>query len=114
MPSLDDAARDYGGISLDDERIVVVYLLLYGFDMDAPSLADARRWAEHYGLDERPNHVVLVGDSRLVCNDSYSMIPGLHLVDRDFVLRYDAAGRRAPHDMWTDLWPGVAGAVAEL
>jgi hypothetical protein len=114
MPSLDDAARDYGGISLEDESVVVVHLLLYGMDLDAPSMSEAREWEEHYGLDDRENHVVLVGDSRLVSDASYSMIPGLHLVDRNFVLRYDAAGRRAPHDMWTDLLPGMASVIAEL
>ena len=57
---------------------------------------------------------MLAGDPRLVSDDSFRMIPGLQLVDRDFVLRYDSAGRRPPHDLWTELWPGVAGALAGL
>ena len=113
MPSMDDAAEDYGSVSLDDDRIVFVHLLLYGFDMDAPSVDDAREWAEHYGLDDRPNHVVLVGDPRMLGPDTFSMIPGLEVVDRDFVLRFDSAGRGAPHDLWRDLWPGVAGVLGE-
>ena len=108
MPSMDDAARNYGGVSLDDDRLVFVHLLLYGFDMGAPSVAEAREWAEHYGLDERSNHLVLTGDASLVCDESFGMIPGLQVVDRNFVLRYDGAGRRAPHDLWTEVWPGVA------
>ena len=47
MPSMDRAARNYGGFSLDDDRLVFVHLLLYGFDMGAPSASDAREWAEH-------------------------------------------------------------------
>lgn len=113
MPSLDEAARDYGGFSLDDERLVFVHLLLYGFDMQAPSLADAREWAEHYGLTERANHVVLVGDERMLGPETHRMIPGLHLVDRDFVLRFDSTGRRPKHDLWTDLLPGVAAVLGE-
>lgn len=113
MPTIDEAARTYGGVSLDDERIVFVHLLLYGFDMEAPSVADAREWAEHYGINGRPNHLVLVGDPRMQGGASFRMIPGLQLVDRDFVLRYDSAGRGAPHDLWTDLWPAVAGMLAE-
>lgn len=113
MPSMDQIARDHGGVSLGDERIVFVHLLLYGFDMQAPSVADAREWAEHYGLHERSKHLVLVGDPRMLGSSTYSMIPGLQLVDRDFVLRFDSAGRSAPHDLWTELWPGVAGALAE-
>ena len=107
MPSLDEAARDYGQVSLDDDDLVVVHLLLYGFDRQAPSVEDAAEWAGHYGLDERPNHVVLVGDPRMIGPASFRMIPGLQLVDRDFVLRYDAAGRSAPDDLWRELWPAV-------
>lgn len=113
MPSLDEAAERYGQVSLDDPDLVVVHLLLYGFDMQAPSLADARAWAEHYGLDQRANHVLLVGDPRLLNARTKAMIPGLQLVDRDFVLRYDAAGARAPHDLWRELWPALGGLLGE-
>jgi hypothetical protein len=108
MPSLDDAAEDYGDFSLDDGRLVVVHLLLYGHDMQAPSVADAREWAEHYGIDKRPNHVVLVGQPGMLSGETRRMIPGVQVVDRDFVLRYDGAGARAPHDLWTEVLPGVA------
>ena len=102
----------YGGVSLDDERVVFVHLLLYGFDMQAPTVEDAREWAEHYGLDQRPNQVVLVGDGRFISRETFRMIPGLQVVDEDFVLRYDSAGKNPPHDLWTELWPGVGGMLA--
>ena len=114
MPSLDDAAEDYGGVSLDDEDLIVVHLLLYGFDMKAPSVDDAREWAEHYGLDKRPNHVVLVGEQDMISAATRAMIPGVQVVDRDFVLRYDGAGSRAPHDLWTEVLPGVAEVLDAL
>ena len=113
MPSLDNAAHDYGDVSLDDERLVVVHLLLYGPSLNAPTVDDARRWAEHFGLDERPGHVVLVGDKRMQSPATYAMVPGLQLIDRDFRLRFDAAGNGAPHDMWTDLWPAVGSFLDE-
>ena len=108
MPSTEQAARDYGHISIDDERLVVVHLLLFGFDMQAPSVADARRWAEHYQLDQRPNHLVLVGTPGLLGPGSRALVPGLWVVDPDFVLRFDSAGNHAPDDLWTKTWPGVA------
>lgn len=110
---MEEAASGWGGFSLDDDRLVFVHLLLYGFDMKAPSLADAREWAEHYGIDERPNHVVLVGDPRMLSSETYQMIPGLQVVDRSFELRYDGTGRRPPHDLWTVLLPGVRGLLDE-
>lgn len=112
MPTNDEAAEAYGHVSLDDPDLVFVHLLLYGYDREAPSLADAREWAEHYGLDQRKNHLVLVGDARMLSPATLRMIPGLQLVDRDFVLRFDSAGAKAPHDLWTELWPAVAGLLA--
>ena len=112
MPSLEDAAEDYGGFALDDDRLVFVHLLLYGYDMNVPSLEDARAWAEHYGLEDRSNHLVLVGKPGMLGPNTRKMIPGLQVVDRDFVLRYDGAGRRAPHDLWTELLPGVPALLA--
>jgi hypothetical protein len=112
MPSLEGAAEDWGGFELDADDLVVVHLLFYGYDMQTPSLADAREWAEYYGLLDRPNHVVLVGDANLLGGATRSMIPGLQAVDRDFVLRFDGAGRRAPHDLWTEVLPGTADLLA--
>ena len=37
LPSMTQAARDYGGFDLSDERIVKVYLLLYNMRMKAPT-----------------------------------------------------------------------------
>ena len=93
--------------------IVFVHLLLYGFDMEAPSLEDAREWAKHYGIDQRDNHLVLVGDARMLSSKTRAMIPGLQLVDRDFKLRFDSTGRDPKHDLWTELLPGISGVLAE-
>ncbi len=113
MPSLELAALDYGQIDPGLLDFVTVHLLLYGLDGKAPSLADAARWEQHYGLHEKSNHLVLVGTPQMLSSKTKSMIPGLQLVDRNFRLRYDSAGRRAPHDMWADLWPGVSGLLSE-
>ncbi|MFT5051225.1 MAG: hypothetical protein ACI8QZ_002635 [Chlamydiales bacterium] len=51
--------------------------------------------------------MVLVGDPGFIGPKTFRMIPGLQLVDRDFVLRYDAAGGQAPDDMWTELLPAI-------
>ncbi len=104
---MEEAASDYGGFSLADDELVFVHLLLYGLDMKAPSVADARRWAEHYGIEGRENHIVLVGDPAMLGSATLALVPGLQAVDRDFVLRLDAAGKSPAHDLWTELLPGV-------
>ncbi len=113
MPSLDRAARDYGNFSMDDENLTVVHLLLYGYDMQPPSAADAREWAAHYGLNERANHVVWIADKALLGPETRGMIPGVQVVDREFVLRFDSTGRQAPHDLWTELLPGIPSLLYE-
>ena len=106
MPSSLEALSNYaGGADLHDPDLVVVSLLLFGPDMKRPSLEDARRWSEHFGIDEHPNHHVLIGHPKLFGKQTRSMVPGFQLIDRDFVLRQDAAGNSSPQDLWRDLMP---------
>jgi hypothetical protein len=104
----DDLQRYAGGLALDDPRFTVVHLLLYDMALRAPSVADARAWAEHFGIDQLKNHLVLVGGERLVCPASYAMVPGFQLLDRDLVLRRDATGHQPRHDLYRDLLPELA------
>jgi hypothetical protein len=44
----------------------------------------------------------------LVNDASYKMIPGLQLVDQDFILRYDSTGRtNQRHNLYRELLPAV-------
>lgn len=113
-----DAIADYftrytGGLSLDDDRIVFISLLLYNMYMRGPTQEDAADWAEHFGLDQKKNAYVLAGGPELIGQASYDMIPGLQLIDQNFILRSDATGHR-PHDnMWTTLFPMVPKLLQE-
>lgn len=113
MPSLERAALDYGQINPGHSDLRYIHLLIYGLDGGTPSVADAAAWSQHYGLDKQDNHVVLIARPEMQSKSTRAMIPGMQLVDRNFRLRYNAAGPRAPHDMWTDLWPGVASLLSE-
>jgi hypothetical protein len=113
LPSIAELLpRFAGGLSLSDDRIVFVQILFYSLSMEAPSPDDARRWAEHFGLDRSKNHVVLAGTKELMGDASFKMIPGFHLIDRDFVFRADSAGHNPPHDLVRVLLPMVRQLVA--
>ena len=56
---------------------------------------------------------MLVGEDYLIGPASHAMIPGFQLIDRDFVLRFDASGHRPRHDLWRDLMPAIPGLLAE-
>jgi hypothetical protein len=108
LPSIEELLPKYaGGVSLSDDRIVVVQLLLYSMSMGPPTPADARQWAEHFRVDRARNHVVLAGTKELMGQASYDMIPGFHLVDRNFILRVDSTGHRPRHSLFTELLPMV-------
>jgi hypothetical protein len=52
LPSIEKLLPTYAhGQSLDDDRIVLVQLLLYDMKLNAPSPKDAREWAEHFGFE---------------------------------------------------------------
>jgi hypothetical protein len=115
LPAVDEILRDYaGGVSLADDRFVSVRLLLYAPGRQrAPRLELARRWEAHIGLASSEQHVLLVGEDYLIGPASHAMTPGFQLIDRDFVLRFDASGHRPHHDLWRDLMPAISGLLAE-
>jgi hypothetical protein len=104
LPSIEKLIQRYApGHSLDDEGIVLVQLLLYDMNLQAPSADDARQWAEHFGFHRKDNVYVLAADQRFINKASYDMIPGFFLLDQDLVLRADATGHQPRHNLFTEL-----------
>ena len=115
LPSIEEAARTYGGFDLADPRIVQVHLLLFNLDMQTPTVEDARAWAAHFGMDRRRNQIVLAGSPEMLNQASYQMIPGLQLVDQRFMLRYDSTGRtNQRHDLYRELLPAVRQLLTQI
>ncbi len=100
-----------GGLDISHPDLKLVQLLLYDYGMGQPSAEDARFWAEHFGLDRYDNILVAVPKRDLRGDASFKMIPGFHLVDRDFILRRDATGHRPRHSLFGDLLPMVGELV---
>jgi hypothetical protein len=107
LKSIEEYAREYGHVDLDDERIVVVQILFYTRDMSAAIPLDASRWARHFGMDRSKNRVVLTAEPHLVNPATHAMIPGFQLIDKDFILRYDSTGHNPRHDLYRELLPGM-------
>lgn len=98
--------RKAKGVKLRNPDLVLVQVLLYDYEMGVPDVQDARDWAQHFGLSPKEARVV-VPRNDLRGPASYNLIPGFHLVDRDFVLRYDATGHNPRDDLWSDLLPAI-------
>ena len=113
LPSMHEMLERVG-VSVDDDRLVIVQILFYDMTRTRPpSLALSRRWVEHFGLGAGDNEVVLVAEDTLIGPASYRMIPGFQLVDREFRLRWDATGHQPRHDLWRDLLPALKAMLAD-
>jgi hypothetical protein len=114
LPSIEELVPQYArGVSLSDDRIVYVQLLLYSMTMEAPTPEDARKWAQHFRADRARNHIVLAGTKEFIGQASYDMIPGFQLVDRNFILRVDATGHRPQHNLFSQLLPAIPRLLEE-
>jgi hypothetical protein len=116
LPSVEELLDSYAeGVSLSDDRIALVHLLLYRPGRDGPpKLETARLWAKHFGIKDSDGTLVLVGEPYLIGPASYNMIPGFQLIDADFVLRFDASGHHPKHDLWRELLPAVPSLIDEV
>lgn len=101
------------GLSLDDERIVFVQVLLYDLSMGAPTSDDARRWARHFRPERSKGTVVLVPKKDLRSPGSYKLIPGFQLIDKNFAVRWDSTGHHPRHNLYKELLPAVRGLLEE-
>ncbi|QEF96176.1 hypothetical protein Mal15_02030 [Stieleria maiorica] len=105
LESIEHYAQEYAGVTLGSEDVVFVQVLLYGKSVSAPTQAEVADWAEHFQLDRDANQIVLRGDPSMLSQKTYEMIPGFHLIDRDFVLRSDSCGHHPQDDLYKDLLP---------
>lgn len=105
LESIEHYAQQYAGVTLGSEDVVFVQVLLYGRSVSAPTQAEVNGWAEHFHMDRDANQIVLRGDPSMLSRQTYEMIPGFHLIDRDFVLRSDSCGHHPHDDLYKDLLP---------
>ncbi|MEM9366439.1 MAG: hypothetical protein AAGD07_10620 [Planctomycetota bacterium] len=108
LDSIHEYAKRFGGVDIQNQHnVAFVQLLLYGKSMRHPTQQEVTGWARHFGMDRNRNLVVLRGDPSMVNRASYDRIPGFHLIDRDFVLRYDSCGHQPQHDLYYQLLPAL-------
>ena len=107
IESIKAYAEKYGQFDLDDPQIILVHLLLYNRQMQPPTSEDARRWAKHFDLQSSENKLVLVGRSSMLGPATRAMIPGFHLIDKNFVFQADSSGHQPTDNLYTGLLPLV-------
>ncbi len=109
VPSIEKLLeRKARGVKLTDPDLVLVQIIFYDYEMEAPDVQDARDWARHFAISPKEARVV-IPSADLRSPATYDLIPGFHLIDRDFILRYDAAGHHPRDDLWSELLPAIPG-----
>jgi hypothetical protein len=108
LESIHRYAKRFAGVDLgQDPEVVFVQLLLYGRRMSSPTPEEVGGWASHFRMNGKPNLVVLRGTPEMLGEETYRRIPGFHLIDRDFVLRYESSGHNPKHDLYGQLLPAL-------
>jgi len=115
QPGLDSfesyLSRFANGLTLGNPKVAYVQVVLYDMSMSAPSAAAVKSWADHFKLSNRANVHVLAGTPEMIGPASFAMIPGIHLIDRNFVLRSEYFGHGGGSDLYRELLP-MAGRLA--
>ncbi len=107
LPSIKKLFKDYTNISLDDNRIKFVQILLYSMTMDSPTPEHASNWANHFGFNRYSNEIVAVPKRDLRGKGSFNLIPGFQVLDKKLVVRKDSTGHRPRHNLYSELLPLV-------
>ncbi len=108
LPAIDELVPQYArGVTFPSDDLVFVQILLFDMKLGAPTGDDARAWAQHFGRDVAKHQYVLAGGPALHNDASFVMVPGFQLIDRRFVLRWDATGHSPRHNLYTQLLPAI-------
>ncbi|QDS94507.1 hypothetical protein FF011L_32860 [Roseimaritima multifibrata] len=107
LQSIHHYAKRYAGVDLDADDVVFVQLLLYGSSMSSPTPEEVAGWADHFQMERTDNRIVLRGDPSMLGVETYEKIPGFHLIDEDFVLKFDSSGHHPEDDLYRDLLPAL-------
>ncbi|MBL4848361.1 MAG: DUF4034 domain-containing protein [Planctomycetes bacterium] len=78
-------------VPVDSPDLIWLQVMVYGPRQGVPTLSDAKAWAKHFKLAERPRTRVLYTDKRYQVPATYALVPGYFVIDREFKFVYDRA-----------------------
>ena len=114
LDSIHKSAERFANVRLGkDKNVVFVQLLLYGNSMSSPTSDEVAGWAKHFGMDRSDCNLVLQADASMLNHAVYHSIPGFHLIDSDFTLKYDSTGHHLKDDLYRDLLPALGEMARE-
>lgn len=108
LASIEEYLQQYAKIKLDDPRLVFVQIVIYNLALQAPSQEEVTAWAKHFGFEKSKNQFILGATPDMLGQESYDLIPGFQLIDKNLVVVRDATGHHPRHNLFTELLPELA------
>ena len=108
LKSIEEYVPEFAnGVRLSSPDITFIQILFFNQRMRSPTQEEVAAWRKHFRMDSHRNWHVLGAPAALVNDTTRRMIPGFQLIDRDFILRFDAAGHTPRHDLYRELLPAI-------
>ena len=107
LSSIKELFPKYTGLSLEDNRIEFVQILLYSMTMDSPTPAHASNWASHFGFNRYNNEIIVVPKMDSRGKGSFNLIPGFQLLDKNHIVQKDITGHNPRHSLHKELLPFI-------
>ncbi|MCO6431412.1 MAG: hypothetical protein J5J00_11170 [Deltaproteobacteria bacterium] len=113
LQSIEHYLRQYGGgTELYGSKLNFVQIIIYNLNLEAPHPIQLSAWRNHFKLTS-PNTYIISGGKPLANRESYNMIPGFLLLDKDLTVRYSSTGHNPIHNLYRTLLPGVVKVLWE-
>lgn len=78
----------FAQVDTEGPDVVFIRLVIGGMELGAmPNEEDVHAWAQHFGVGNRRNNIVLVGDRRVSNPYMHVAGPTFHLIDRKGIMR---------------------------
>lgn len=104
LESIDEYFKRFAGHDLFSEKLSFVQLIIYDVRLGPPAPNDLARWRAHFQLDNANSYVVS-GGAALASGESFKMIPGFILLDKDLTVLMTATGHAPRHNLYRELLP---------
>lgn len=101
LPSFEEmvSRENQGKLVLPNPDIVFIKVIIFNANGEQAKPADAEGWEKHFGFTRENNYIVCVPEKDIRDKTTDSIIPGFHLIDKQFYLRVDSAGPEPKHSL---------------
>ena len=99
------AKETMGKVHIPNHDIIYLKIIIYNDNGEQAKPEDAKLWADHFKFKPENNYIIAVPQKDIRDKRTDKIVPGIQLVDSDFLLRVDSAGPNPKHDLRFRLVP---------